>query len=125
MIVQDLWRTIGSGKVWKDDIKNREKDGSHYWVHTTIVPFLDENGEPYQYLAIRNEVTRLKQVEKDLQQLMMDVMQIQEEERRRFSRELHDGMSAVPKYKRINPQNHYESGIGGLFFDRYYFHCFA
>jgi len=90
--MKQLWATIGSGAVWQGDIKNRAKDGSHYWVHTTIVPFLDASGKPYQYLAIRNDVTRLKQVEENLQQMMNDMMHIQEEERRRFSRELHDGI---------------------------------
>ncbi|MEW9701460.1 PAS domain-containing protein [Paenibacillus sp. SI8] len=90
--MSDLWHTIAAGKVWHGDIKNKAKDGSYYWVNTTIVPFLNESGTPYQYMAIRNEVTQLKKVEEELQQLMARVMQIQEEERSRFSRELHDGI---------------------------------
>lgn len=90
--MKHLWGTITAGKVWRGEIKNRSKDGSYYWVHTTIVPFIDEQGRPYQYWAIRNEVTELKRVQEQLQLMMNQVMQIQEEERRRFSRELHDGI---------------------------------
>jgi PAS domain S-box-containing protein len=62
----DLWRTISSGKIWRGDIQNRAKDGQLYWVSTTIVPYLNDKGVPYQYLAIRFDITKQKEMENDL-----------------------------------------------------------
>jgi two-component system, NarL family, sensor histidine kinase NreB len=88
----DLWSTISNGQIFRGEIKNKAKDGTYYWVDTTIVPFLDETGKPYKYLAIRYEITQRMNVKEELKKMMTKLIDVQEDERRRISRELHDGI---------------------------------
>lgn len=80
--IQDIWETITKGKVWKGELKNKAKDGSSYWLYTTIVPFLNEEGIPFQYLTIMADISDRKNAEESLK-LLNKKLEIKVEERTR------------------------------------------
>jgi|GEM_PF-892513 len=86
-IFEDLWATISKGKVWRGVIKNKAKDGSHYWVSSTITPILGLDHKPTKYVGVRFEITeqvaQAEQIQKALEQA-----QAQEEEMRQQAEEL-------------------------------------
>lgn len=63
---EKLWSTISQGKVWRGDIRNKNKHGNFYWVDTTIVPMKDINSNVQEYIAIRYDITEKKAAEKRL-----------------------------------------------------------
>ena len=63
----DMWKTIANGNVWHGEIKNKAKDGSFYWVASTIIPFLNAQRKPEQYFSIRTDITKQKLIEIELE----------------------------------------------------------
>ena len=74
----EMWKTITAGNVWHGEMLNRSKEGRELWVNTTIVPFMDEFGDPYEYVGIRTDITDMKKIEQELGEKAYSLKQLSE-----------------------------------------------
>lgn len=99
----NFMQTISGGKIWRGEFRNKAKDGSFFWVDATIVPFLDDKGHPVQYMAIRNDITKKKLLEKKVldqtieeqRKISRAIISAQERERNHIGQELHDNINQI------------------------------
>lgn len=100
---RDMWTTISNGHTWHGEIRNQKKDGNYYWVETSIVPFLDKDHTPYQYIAIRTEITKIMDIESDLK-LSLEKLAI-EAEKAQQSNKLKDAIISTMTHELRTPLN--------------------
>ena len=72
--IADLWHTIRSGGIWKNEIKNVVRDGSHFWMGTTIVPLLGADGKPCRYTAIQADITQKKLLQERIEAVLNELL---------------------------------------------------
>lgn len=77
--IRNMWMTISTGETWHAEVKIKAKDGAFYWLDTTIVPFMNEQGDPYQYLAIRTDISKRKILEEEIKQFNQNLQNKVEE----------------------------------------------
>jgi len=78
--LDEMWRTIVNGVTWRGQLKSRRKDGSYYWEETTIVPFLDRQRTPYQFVSVRTDITPIKEAEEVLHRSKEDLERMVQEQ---------------------------------------------
>ena len=94
-----MWKTVLSGKVFNGEILNRKKDGSYYWIFSTIIPIKNINNEVEYFINVRNNITELKNARIDK---IKDVIDAQEKEKETFAKELHDGLGQILLASKMN-----------------------
>lgn len=94
---KEMWRTIAHGEVWEGEVKNRAKDGSNYWVKTTILPILDDRGKPSLYISLRTDITEGKVA----QEKLVEALNNSAQEEIKFMA-YHDSLTNLPNKRMFN-----------------------
>ena len=110
LFFKQMWETIRSGQVWRGEIRNKAKDDTYYWVHTTIIPILNEQGIPERYIAIRTDITERKMYEEQVAYLAYYDELTNLPNRRKFNLDLSE------KIKMIKEKDK-DSGLSIIFLD--------
>ena len=100
----DLWHTIQQGQIWQGEVCNKTKQGALCWLMTTIVPFLDAQGKPFQYITIRTDITSHKKAEADLQQLNEELEERVAERTRQLEASNQELMATIARQTRQHSQ---------------------
>ena len=96
---KEIWGMISNGREWQGELYNKKKNGEYYWEAVSISPVINNQGMITNYIAVKEDITEKKEADRKIMQAIIDA---EENERKRFSQELHDGlgpiMSAVKLY---------------------------
>ena len=95
----EMWRTIAAGRVWQEEFCNQRKDGRHYWLHTTIVPYFNKDGKPWQYVAISTDITAIKTAQEHMRHMAHFDTLTDLPNRALFSDRLHQALAATNRNK--------------------------
>lgn len=79
---REMWHTIGNGGVWRREVCNRAKDGSLYWVDSTVYPLLGQDGKAHHYMSVRTDITARKLAEQALERARQEALRDADELRR-------------------------------------------
>jgi len=99
-----LRRTVSRGNIWRGEMKTEKKDGSFFWADTYVVPFYDEMGKIFQFIAIQSDITGRKKLEKDLRQAEETALksaEIKENFLANMSHEIRTPMNAILGFSRL------------------------
>lgn len=96
---KDMWDTILKGDIWSGEVRNKRKDGTIYWLYSTIIPIKDVYNKVAYFINVRQDITEVKQVKLNR---IRDVIDAQEKEKENFAKELHDGLGQILLASKMN-----------------------
>lgn len=102
----DMWSTIKAGNIWKGVFKNKKKNGTPYWVYSTILPIFDKNHKPLEYMAIRREITEIIKLNEEIEATQQDVIYRMGEIAESRSKETGNHVRRVAEYSRLLAQKY-------------------